>query len=70
MKLGDRIIYNSGIAVYTGRIIGELEKEFVIFTDQLQQEGSEALWTYYRRIRKIEVERYLTVDPAAALVDL
>lgn len=70
MKLGDRVVYTSNQAVYSARIIGELEQEFVIRTDTLVREGAEALWSYHVRIPKIRCEEYLTIDPAAQAADL
>jgi hypothetical protein len=70
MKLGDRVVYTSNHAVYSARIIGELEKEFVIRTDTLIREGAEALWSYHVRIKKSESDQYLTIDPAGRFTDL
>ena len=59
MKLGDRVEYRTTRASYTAQIIGELEREFLVQTDQVIREGYQAQWTHYVRIPKHQVDQYL-----------
>lgn len=59
MKLGDRVEYRTARQTYTATIIGELEREFIIRTDQVIREGYQIEWTYHVRIAKHQVSDYL-----------
>lgn len=62
MKLGSRIVYENQGQRVRGTIIGELEREFVIRTDDVIRERSLADWSYHVRIPKHQVDQYLTLD--------
>lgn len=63
MKLGDRVEYHSRTGPLAATIIGELEREFVIRTDQLCRDGFQINWTYHLRIPKHQAESVLAPLP-------